>query len=97
VSTPSRSPTSEHDEIFAFVEISDTSFDHDVRVKHPLYASNGIAEYLVVDVMANVLRRYTEPQGDRYRSLTKLTYGDSFSIRRLPGVTLSADVFFNRS
>jgi Uma2 family endonuclease len=83
----------QHDEIFAFIEISDTSFKNDVGLKRRLYASNGVIDYLVVDVKRNVVRHYSKPQADGYEFLSKLTYGDSFGLTRLPGLELAADPF----
>ncbi len=86
----------ELDEIFAFIEISDTSLKKDLRLKGRLYAAGGVSDYLVVELKANVLRHYSAPQGDGYQYLTKLTCGDSFMLARLSGIAFSADAFLNR-
>lgn len=44
------------------VEISDTSLDYDRQVKGPLYASAGIADYWLVNLVARQVEVYRAPQ-----------------------------------
>ena len=83
------------DERFAFIEVSDSSLAKDVGPKLRLYARSGIADYLVVDVDANVLRHYAEPHEGEYRRAVQLTNNDTFTLARLPDVVLDAGAFLN--
>ena len=83
------------DELFAFIEVSDSSLAKDVGPKLRLYARSGIADYLVVDVDANVLRHYAEPKDDGYQRSVHLTYDDTLKLARLPDVVLDAGAFLN--
>ena len=83
------------DEIYALVEISDTSLQKDVGPKLRLYARYGIADYLVVDLNAEVLLHYHEPHQLGYGACDRLDKGASFQLGALPGITLSTEAFLN--
>lgn len=76
------------------IEVSDSTLTFDLRTKVPLYARSGIAEVWVVDINAQVLHRFRQPEGSEYRVVEELVAGDTASIGALPGVSLSvADIF----
>jgi Uma2 family endonuclease len=82
-----------HLEIFAMIELAESSLAQDRGRKLRLYARSGIADYLLVDLAGNVLHHFTNPHelgytGDRVRG-----YGESFSLTSIPDVVLSADPF----
>lgn len=83
-----RRPAAE--ELYAFIEIADSSLAYDTGRKRDLYATYGVREYLVVDVVASRLLRYTDPKDGRYRQMRELTYGDTFSLEALDRITLDA-------
>jgi Uma2 family endonuclease len=86
-----RSPTP--DEIFAVVELADSSLPKDLGPKLRLYARFGIPDYLVVDLRQNLLVHYHGPHDLGYGREDRLQATDTFRLRRLPGVMLSAASF----
>ena len=65
-------------ETLLLVEIAKTSIRYDRRVKLPLYARAGIAEYWIADLGKNLLDAYRHPDGERYTE--RKTYGPSDSL-----------------
>jgi hypothetical protein len=80
-------------EIYAFVEIADTSLKKDLGPKLRLYGRQHVADYLVVDLDANVLVHCSQPHAMGYRRIDRLGYGDTLRLSRLPDVEIRADVF----
>ncbi|MGH7707983.1 MAG: Uma2 family endonuclease, partial [Vulcanimicrobiaceae bacterium] len=80
-------------EIFAFVELADSSLSKDTGPKLRIYARHGIRDYLVVDLEANQFLHHAEPHQLGYRTVTRLTYGQTFSITAIPAIELRADPF----
>ena len=61
------------------VEISVSTFRHDIRVKAPVYARNGIPEYWVLRPVlgrAWELLRHTQPEGDGYQVVDTIALPD---------------------
>lgn len=81
------------DEALAIVEVADASLNKDIGPKRDLYARCGVTEYLISDIENRLLRRYTNPDADRYRGLEHLRYGDTFSLKTIPDITLDVDGF----
>lgn len=81
------------DEMYAFIEISDSSLRQDLGEKQDLYARFGIREYLVIDIDGRRLLRFTDPSEGRFERRQELSYGHTFSLRLLPEVTLQATAF----
>lgn len=68
------------------VEVSDTTFDRDTTVKAEMYATAGVADYWVLDVVGRRLLVFRDPQpvpdgGAAYRHLT--TYGPGDAVAPL--------------
>lgn len=83
-------------QIYAVIEIADTSLAKDTGPKLRLYGRFGIADYLVVDLAANALMHYTEPHAPGYRRRERLTHGQVFSLARLPSFVLDAATFLQQ-
>lgn len=49
------------------IEVAQTSQDYDREVKAPLYAAYGVAEYWLVDTVANTVTVFRDPVDGRYR------------------------------
>lgn len=77
------------------VEVSDSSVRFDRRVKLPLYARAGIAEFWIVDLGQRVLEAYREPAGDGYGSVTRYGPGDRIALSMAPEVSLSLEGVFD--
>jgi hypothetical protein len=81
-----------HD-VLLVVEIADSSLRYDRDVKARLYAEWGVPEYWLADLTANVLWRYSSPQGDAYASVEPQPRGQLISPHLLPTCVVAADVF----
>jgi Uma2 family endonuclease len=80
-------------EIFAVVELADSSLSVDLGPKLRIYARHGIADYLVVDLEGDRLLHHSRPHQLGYDALVTLAYDDGFSLTALPGIALSAGPF----
>lgn len=66
------------------VEVSDTTFAFDMRVKAGLYARAGVEEYWVVDVNARKLIVLRKPQAGSYASVVEYSEGESVAPQAKP-------------
>ena len=80
-------------DIYAVIELADSSLRTDLGLKLKLYARHGIADYVVVDLEGDRLLYHTEPHALGYRKTTVLERGGAFALSALPSVTLSATPF----
>lgn len=58
------------------VEVAETSLDHDLQVKLPLYAKAGIPEVWVVDLVRERVHVFRKPQGEGYGEREALEDGE---------------------
>lgn len=72
-------------DVLLLVEVSDTTFEYDFKVKLPLYAAEGIPEYWIIDLQSDKILIHTDPQGS--------TYQKQFTYQR--GEVLSSAIFPN--
>ncbi|MBV8152437.1 MAG: Uma2 family endonuclease [Candidatus Eremiobacteraeota bacterium] len=82
-------------EIFALVEISDSSLAKDLGPKRLLYARFGILDYLVVDLNADRLVHFSNPRDLDYSQRETLSRDDKFELASFSGVTLEAKPFLS--
>jgi len=68
-------------DIFALIEVSDTTADFDRTVKVPLYAQNSIAEVWIVDLNAEVVQTYREPSSTGYQRVQDFYQGQRLAFR----------------
>ena len=61
------------EDIHLLIEVSDSTLIRDRDVKLGLYARDGIREYWIINLEAEQLEVYREPDGERYAS--------SFTVR----------------
>ena len=73
------------------VEVADSSRHYDRTQKVPQYAAVAIPEVWLVDLVAEVIERYSEPHAGRYRQLTTLGRGEILTSTVLPGVAIPVD------
>ncbi|MBV9646076.1 MAG: Uma2 family endonuclease [Candidatus Eremiobacteraeota bacterium] len=81
------------EEIFAFVELAETSLQRDRGRKLRLYARACVPDYFLVDLKRNTLSHFTKPHELGYREERSLSYGDFFRLTATPDVELQADAF----
>lgn len=65
------------------IEVADSSLAYDLRLKSRLYAQHGVAAYWVVDLAANRLHRFADPQGGAYADASST---DTPGMLDLPGL-----------
>lgn len=80
-------------EIFALIEISDTSLRKDTTVKRRLYARCEVPDYLVVDLNADVLLHFSAPHDGDYPEPRRLYAGETLRLARVPDLDLDAATF----
>jgi hypothetical protein len=81
------------DELYALIEIADSSLRKDLGIKRELYRQYAIADYLVVDLKNNVLLRFRADWEGGYRVPLQLHAGDRFALQALPDIELDAGRF----
>jgi Uma2 family endonuclease len=57
------------------IEVSDTTLRYDLENRARLYATHGIREYWVVDVVNNRIWRHRAPTGTRFADIKEVTRG----------------------
>lgn len=67
------------------IEVSDSSLERDLGVKLRLYASAGIGQYVVVDLVHDVVLDHRQPQGDGYGEVITLRAGELVHLRTPTG------------
>lgn len=70
------------------VEVAETSLDHDLKVKLPLYAQAGVPEVWVVDLEGKRVLVHRKPEGGGYREAEALGPGARLSFH---GVEIPAE------
>ncbi len=68
-------------DVTCVVEVSDSSLDRDLGLKRRLYASAGIEQYVVIDLVHDVVLDHRQPRGDRYEYVATLRAGDVVQLR----------------
>jgi len=86
----SRGVPPRREEIYALIEISDSSTRRDMEIKRDLYAHHAIPDYLIIDIDGNELIHFTSPDGGRYPAPRRLTAGDTFQLAAFPGLEFEA-------
>ena len=89
------------DDALLVVEVSDTSVAADRRRKMHLYASGGLAEAAIINVVQTRLEVFHDPGpdpllpfGHRYATVTHLHPGDTFSPLAMPSASIKVSRLF---
>jgi Uma2 family endonuclease len=82
-------PTQAH----ALFEIADSSLIQDRLTKAPIYARNGVPQYVLVNLREDCVENHTAPGAPRRRYLERavLRRGDRLALVAFPDVTLAVD------
>jgi len=76
------------------IEVAETSFPRDTKIKKPVYAASGIADYWILDIDREILIVHRSPAGDNYDDVCELSSQDRISPLAAPDFTLDiASVF----
>jgi Uma2 family endonuclease len=62
-------------DVVLLIEVSDTTLRYDLNVKARLYATHGVAEYWVVDMVENRVWRHRRPRGTQYTERDEIASG----------------------
>lgn len=90
----SHSPTAPHASVAAVVvEVADSTLTQDTSTKPELYATAGVLDYWVLDVVNNVLMVFRDPYslpggGKTFRTCITLTAADTVTLLAVPNVTI---------
>lgn len=76
------------------IEVADSSLAYDLGEKAALYASQGIAEYWVVDTKATQIHVHTRPSAAGYQSLRQVRPGEALAPACRPSATLDVAQLF---
>lgn len=68
-------------DVSSVIEVADSSLPLDLGPKLRAYATNGIQQYVVVDLVNDRLLVHEEPSGESYARATPLTRGTAVEIR----------------
>ncbi|MBE9078966.1 Uma2 family endonuclease [Romeria aff. gracilis LEGE 07310] len=78
-------------DIFALVEVSDTTVEFDRSVKVPLYAQDNIAEVWIIDLNAQLIEVCRQPQSTGYQRVQTFRRGQSLAFQAFAEVQFLAD------
>lgn len=75
-------------DVLLLVEVADSSYRYDRRVKLPLYARSGVPEVWIVDLTHDVVEVYRDRTADTYASMTSVGRGGTVTPAAFPDVVL---------
>lgn len=81
-------------DIYAALEVADTTRRLDYGLKRRLYGKTGIVEYWIIDLRERAIHLFREPWSEGYGSERIARAGDAVSFAAFPGETFGADDFF---
>lgn len=84
-----------HD-VLLLIEVADTSQDYDRGVKLPLYATHGVPEVWLVDLVAEGVEIYRNPRGDEYEDVELLHEGQEVRSASLADLSIRVDELLGR-
>jgi Uma2 family endonuclease len=79
------------EDIFALVEVSDTTVEFDRTVKVPLYAQDNIPEVWIVDLNSQTVHVYREPSSSGYQQLQSFRRGQSPAFQAFTDLQFSVE------
>ena len=82
------------DEVLLLIEVSDTSLARDRGLKADLYASAGIADYRIVNVLDQCIEVRRDPHDGNYRSIETFRSGQEARPLALPDAALTLERLF---
>jgi len=75
-------------DVLLLVEVAETSLGYDREIKIPLYASAGIHEVWVVDLVSEAVEAYRGPAGERYADVQRVGRGGTLAPAAFPDLTV---------
>jgi Uma2 family endonuclease len=81
-------------DVFALIEVADSSLAYDRTTKMRLYAESGIPEYWVVDCTAETVEIHRTPGPEGYGDVRLVTGSATITLQAFPDVALTtAEIF----
>lgn len=77
-------------DVFLIIEVSKTSLEYDKDTKLKLYASQGIREIWIINVLDNVVEVYRQPSGESYLETFAIQAGTPLAPLAFPDKTVIA-------
>ena len=81
-------------DIILVIEVADSTIGFDRNTKAPLYATAGISEYWIVNLIDNRLEIYRQPEGSIYARIEIITPPKSISLPQFSDLVLHTSDFF---
>ncbi|MGP1386461.1 MAG: Uma2 family endonuclease [Thainema sp.] len=78
-------------DVFALIEVSDTTIEFDHTVKVPIYAKDNIAEVWIVDLNAEAVQIYREPSEAGYQQLQTCRRGQAIAFQAFTDIQFTVD------
>jgi len=78
----------EPSDVLVLIEVADSSIDYDRKTKLPLYGQSGIQEFWIIDLNAQRLECYRQPNETGYSQCETLDKTGKISPAALPAVIL---------
>jgi Uma2 family endonuclease len=78
-------------DVFALIEVSETTVEFDRTVKVPLYAKDNIAEVWIVDLNAEAVQIYREPSEAGYQQLQTFRRGQAIAFQAFSEVQFTVN------
>jgi Uma2 family endonuclease len=82
------------EDVFALIEVADSSLAYDRTTKMRLYAESGIPEYWIVDCTAETIEIYRNPGPDGYRDVSRVAGAATVALGAFPDVGLATTEIF---
>ncbi|WP_299413312.1 Uma2 family endonuclease [Acaryochloris sp. IP29b_bin.148] len=81
-------------DIFALVEVSDSTIEFDRDVKVPIYAREQIAEVWLVNLNNTQIECYRQPTANSYQQWQVFNLGEKFNFQAFPDVPIQVSQVF---
>lgn len=75
-------------DVLLAVEVSDSTLNHDVNTKLPMYAAAGVPELWIMNLREDVIDSHTDPSPDGYRTTRRYHPGDTIAPSSFPDVEI---------
>ncbi|HKP52418.1 MAG TPA: Uma2 family endonuclease [Chloroflexia bacterium] len=70
----------EAEDVLLLIEVSDSTLADDRKVKMPLYAEGGVADYWIVNIPEGVIEVYSDLSDGSYRNVRRVGRGETLGL-----------------
>ncbi|ESA33788.1 hypothetical protein N836_20085 [Leptolyngbya sp. Heron Island J] len=82
-------------EIWALIEVFDSTIDFDREVKIPIYAQDNISEVWLINLNDSLIECYRQPSSTGYQQLQIFNRGESLTFQSFPNIAVNVDHIFS--